>query len=103
MRFTNFIIGCLLLTLTILPLSSFASIGEVTLHEGSGFIDRKDGDKGIIVEKELDIFSYDTVKTGNGKVAIEFIDATRVDVTQHSKLIIDEFVYDPNTKTGKLS
>ena len=43
------------------------------------------------------------VKTGNGKVGIEFIDDTRVDVTEHSKLVIDEFVYDPNTKTGSLS
>ena len=104
MRLTNFIIGCIVLTLTILPLkSSLASIGEVTQLEGNGVIDRKDGDKGIVVEKELDVFSYDTVKTGNGKVGIEFIDDTRVDVTQHSKLIIDEFVYDPNTKTGKLS
>ena len=104
MRLTNFIIGCIVLTLTILPLkSSLASIGEVTQLEGNGVIDRKDGDKGIVVEKDLDVFSYDTVKTGNGKVGIEFIDATRVDVTQHSKLIIDEFVYDPNSKTGKLS
>ena len=83
--------------------SAFGSIGEVTQLEGNGIIDRKDGDKGIIVEKELDVFSYDTVKTGNGKVGIEFIDQTRVDVTEHSKLIIDEFVYDPNSKTGKLN
>ncbi len=104
MRLTNFIIGCIVLTLTILPLkNSLASIGEVTQLEGNGVIDRKDGDKGIVVEKALDVFSYDTVKTGNGKVGIEFIDDTRVDITQHSKLIIDEFVYDPNTKTGKLS
>ena len=104
MRTSNFIIGCILLTLTILPLkSSFASIGEVKLHEGNAIIDRKDGDKGVVVAKELDVFSYDTVKTGNGKVGIEFVDQTRVDVTEHSKLIIDEFVYDPNTKTGKLS
>ncbi len=104
MRLTSFIIGCIALTLTFLPLKgSFASIGEVKLHEGNSVIDRKDGEKGIVVEKELDILSYDTVKTGNGKVGIEFIDDTRVDVTQHSKLIIDEFVYDPNTKTGKLS
>lgn len=80
-----------------------ASIGQVSLHEGNAAIDRKDGDKDIIVEKNLDVFSYDTVKTGNGKVGIEFIDNTRVDVTQHSKLVIDEFVYDPNTKKGKLS
>ena len=80
-----------------------ASIGEVALHEGNAAIDRKDGEQGITVSKNLDIFSYDTVKTGNGKVGIEFIDDTRVDVTEHSKLIIDEFVYDPNSKTGKLS
>ena len=104
MRLTSFIIGCIALTLTFLPLkSSFASIGEVKLHEGNSVIDRQNGEKGIVVEKELDIFSYDTVKTGNGKVGIEFIDDTRVDVTQHSKLIIDEFVYDPNSGTGKLS
>ena len=56
MRLTNFIIGFIVLTLTILPLSSHASIGEVTLHEGSGVIDRKDGDKGIVVEMVLDVF-----------------------------------------------
>ena len=103
MRAINFIIGCILLTLTTLVTNSFATIGEVSITSGSAVIDRQDGDKGITVEKELDIFSYDTVKTGNGKVGIAFIDETRVDVTEHSKLIIDEFVYDPNTKTGSLS
>ena len=103
MRVTNFIIGCILLTLTTLVTNSFASIGEVTIHNGSAVIDRQDGDKNIEVEKQLDVFSYDTVKTGQGQVGIKFIDDTRVDVTAHSKLIIDEFVYDPNTNTGKLS
>ena len=102
MRLVSFILGYILLTLISLQ-SSFASIGQVSLHEGNAAIDRKDGDKDITVEKNLDVFSYDTVKTGNGKVGIEFIDQTRVDVTQHSKLVIDEFVYDPNTKKGKLS
>ena len=103
MRVTNFIIGFILLTLTTLVTNSFASIGEVTIHNGSAVIDRQNGDKDIEVEKELDVFSYDTVKTGKGQVGIKFIDDTRVDVTAHSKLIIDEFVYDPNTNTGKLS
>ena len=103
MRATSFIIGFILLTLTTLVTNSFATIGEVSITSGSAVIDRQDGDKGITVKKELDIFSYDTVKTGNGKVGIEFIDETRVDVTEHSKLVIDEFVYDPNTKTGSLS
>ena len=103
MRVTNFIIAFILLTLTTLVTNSFASIGEVTIHNGSAVIDRQDGDKDIEVEKQLDVFSYDTVKTGQGQVGIKFIDDTRVDVTAHSKLIIDEFVYDPNTNTGKLS
>ena len=80
----------------------YASIGNVILHEGNGEIERTTGDTEITVQN-LDVFSYDVVKTGNGKTGIEFVDQTRVDVTQHSKLIIDEFVYDPNTQTGALS
>ena len=104
MQTFRFIIGLILLTLTTLvSVNSFASIGEVKLHKGNAVIDRKDGDQGVIVEKNLDVFSYDTVKTGNGKVGIVFVDNTKVDITEHSKLLIDEFVYDPNTKTGSLS
>ena len=103
MRAINSIIGFILLTLTTLATNSFATIGEVSISTGSAVIDRQDGNKGITVEKELDVLSYDTIKTGDGKVGIKFIDDTRVDVTEHSKLVIDEFVYDPNTKTGSLS
>ena len=86
-----------------LTFSSFASIiGDVIKHEGNAVVQRTDGED-VESELDLDIFSYDTIKTGKGKVAIGFIDETRVDITQHSKLIIDEFVYDPNTKKGSLS
>ena len=102
MQVISFIILCLALILTTLPARS-ESIGDVTLSKGNSVIDRKDGEKDVKVEKDLDIFSNDTVKTGKGQVAIEFLDETRVDITQHSKLIIDDFVYDPNQKTGKLS
>ncbi len=81
--------------------SLWGSIGNVDQVEGKGVIDRNKTD--ITIEQELEIEQYDTVKTGNGKVGILFVDDTRVDVTQHSKLIIDEFVYDPNTKKGKLN
>ena len=93
----------LFIKLWCLTFSSFASIiGDVILHEGNAVIERTDGED-VESELDLDIFSYDTIKTGKGKVAVGFIDDTRVDVTQHSKLIIDEFVYDPNTKKGSLS
>ena len=93
----------LFVILWFITFSSFASIiGDVILHEGNAVIERTDGED-VESEVDLDIFSYDTIKTGKGKVAVGFIDDTRVDVTQHSKLIIDEFVYDPNTKKGSLS
>jgi hypothetical protein len=92
----------LLIVFLFISTNAFASIGSVNQLKGEGQIDRNEGDKGISLEEDLDVFSYDTVKTGNGRVGIEFIDDTKVELTEHSKLIIDDFVYDPNTKTGKL-
>ena len=43
----------------------------------------------------------DTAVTARGRMQIDFIDETRVDITEHSRLLIDEFVYDPGA--GKAS
>ena len=84
-----------------LPVSAFASIGDVIKQDGNAVIERS---KEVFrSEKGFDVESMDTVKTQNGSTAIQFVDDTRVDVTPHSKLVIDEFVYDPNTSTGKLA
>jgi hypothetical protein len=46
----------------------------------------------------------DNISTGNGVVGITFQDDTKVRVTEHSKLTIDDFVYDPKSKgAGKLA
>jgi hypothetical protein len=42
----------------------------------------------------------DTVRTQQGKVGLTFADNTKVQVTENSKLVIDDFVYDPNSKKG---
>ena len=50
------------------------------------------------------IDSNDLVQTGAGVVGITFEDNTQVRVTENSKLVIDDFVYDPNKKgSGKLA
>jgi len=50
------------------------------------------------------IDSNDLVQTGAGVVGITFEDNTQVRVTENSKLVIDDFVYDPNKKgAGKLA
>lgn len=79
-----------------------ASIGNVTDLKGKGVIKRTDGGE-LQLQKELDVFSYDEVKTGNGRTGITFVDDTTVEITEHSKLIIDEFIYDPANKKGGLS
>jgi len=93
------------ITLTLLVFSatqSLASIGDVIEQKGNSMIERQGGEE-LTVDKGTDVESYDTIKTARGRTAIQFVDDTRVDVTEHSKLLIDEFVYDPNTKTGALS
>ena len=45
----------------------------------------------------------DAVRTAGGKVGITFADDTKVQVTENSKVVIDEFVYDPKKGSGKLS
>ena len=91
--FTVFAISLLWCTNTV------ASIGAVSEIKGKGSITRTDRVK-IEIEQSLDIFSYDEVTTGQGRTAINFVDDTRVEITEHSKLIIDEFVYDPANNEG---
>jgi len=45
----------------------------------------------------------DAVRTTQGKVGITFEDQTRVQVNENSKLVIDDFVYDPKSKSGKVA
>ena len=79
--------------------NAVASIGSVDDIKGKGSIKRTDGAKVEIIQS-LDVFSYDEVTTGQGRTAINFVDDTRVEITEHSKLIIDEFVYDPANNEG---
>jgi hypothetical protein len=46
---------------------------------------------------------YDKIETLDGSVKIIFLDDTKVTISKYSTLIIDEFVYDNNTKKGKVN
>jgi len=96
-RATKFFLVLLFVSTTV-----YGSIGSVSQLKGTGIITRTDGGD-VELEKDLDVFSYDEVKTGNGRTSIDFVDETRVEITEHSKLIIDEFVYDPANNQGGLT
>jgi len=45
----------------------------------------------------------DSLRTTQGKIGITFDDQTRVQVNENSKLVIDDFVYDPKKGSGKVA
>lgn len=45
----------------------------------------------------------DKVQTGNGRVEIKFVDDSTVKVTEHSKLVIDDFVYSGKPSTSRMA
>jgi len=51
----------------------------------------------------LGIEQYDDVRTKNGRLELTFLDDSKVKMTENSKLVIDEFVYDGNPKTAKVA
>lgn len=82
-----------------LSFSTFAGIGSVTELTGQAIIKR--AKTTIPISKGTVIEQNDTIETKNGKLKIVFQDDTNVTVTEHSSLLIDEFVFDGNGK-GKL-
>jgi len=81
--------------------SSLAEVGNVTAQTRAAQITRK-GDK-ILTEVDTPVEMRDLIQTLKGRADIKFVDDTKVSVTEYSKLIIDEFVYNPEKKTGKIS
>lgn len=97
MQFARYILTALLW----LPITAYANIGQVADQKGNGAIERGRDLVGSGIGTEVQ--SMDAAVTTNGTMRIDFIDDTRVDITQHSKLIIDEFVFDPANDIGSLS
>lgn len=82
--------------------TSWAAIGSVTEQKGNASITHNK--VSVDAKPKSSIDSNDLVQTGAGVVGITFEDNTQVRVTENSKLLIDDFVYDPNKKgTGKLA
>ena len=92
-----------LLVLFLVTSNVCAEIGEISELRGNGEILRQsEGDK-LLAKLALDIFSYDDIRTGNGRIAIQFVDESIIRLTEHSKIIIDEYIYDPDPSKSKLA
>ena len=89
--------------LIFLPTFAFADIGSISEIKGNGEILRENQSDKLLAELALDIFSNDDIRTGNGRIAIQFIDDSVIRLTEHSKVIIDEYIFDPNPEKSTLS
>ena len=89
--------------LIFLPLVAQGQVGSITELRGIGEVVRQDTTDSLTAELELGIASYDDVRTGNGRMAISFLDDSVLRLTEHSKIVIDDFVFDPDPSQSRLA
>jgi hypothetical protein len=82
------------------PINSHAGVGKVTEQTGPTEIVRNK--KSLSSSLNTAVEMNDTVSTARAKATLTFEDKTTVKLTEHSKMIIDDFVYDPKKGAGKL-
>ena len=91
------------LLIALLSSTTYADIGSISELRGNGEILREnEGDK-LLAELSLGILSNDDVRTGDGRMAIQFLDDSVLKLTEHSKIVVDEYIFDPNPSKSKLS
>ena len=76
------------------------NIGDISELNGSAQILR---DEPLDAELKFAIQSNDEAITTNGRMAITFLDDSKVSLTEHSQLLIDEYIYDPDPSKAKMA
>jgi hypothetical protein len=77
-----------------------ADIGGISELNGSAQIQR---DQTYPATLEFAIQSNDAAITNNGRMAITFLDDSVVKLTEHSELVINEYVFDPDPSKSKMA
>lgn len=77
-----------------------ASIGDISELTGTAEVIR---DQPYGAELNFDIQQMDDVRTSVGRVAITFLDDSIVKLTEHSKLVITKYIYDPDPTKGEMA
>lgn len=88
-------------TLLLISQTNYAAVGKVTEQTGPTEIVRNK--KSIESKVNAGVEMNDTIVTARAKAKLEFEDKTTVNITEQSKLVIDDFVYDPKKGSGKLA
>lgn len=98
----RFLSRFLLLCTTLLIFSpAKAEIGKITELTGPGLIERRNNKLTANINSSIE--SNDAVVTRNARSLITFQDDSVVRITENSRLVIDDFVYDTNRSSGRLA
>lgn len=88
--------------LLLLSVPAYAGVGSITDFKGAGSIKR--AAKTMPAARGSGVEKNDTISTNSqGRFRITFVDSTTVNITENSRLVIDDFVFDGGGKgKGKL-
>ena len=85
---------------TIAEQAQAVDVGNVSELNGSAQVVRNEP---FVAELDFQIRQDDQAVTSNGRMAITFLDDSIVRLTEHSKLTIDEYIFDPNPSKSKMA
>ena len=93
------------ITISFLLIGSLSGEPIGTILEQKGFAGlQRDGETSVISASEFpEVLMYDTARTENGRMKIEFTGDEQLDLTEHSLVFIDEVYYDPDPSLSKMS
>ena len=90
--------------------SGTATSGAETKDEVFGNVNRAVGWRQIVREEDKiepdagsDIISKDDLRTGEGRMEVEFVDASKLRMTEHTRIVIDNVVFDKDPSKSELA
>ena len=86
----------------LIPSVAFANVGSIIQQQGNS-VQIKRGSDTLPGGVNAAINMNDAVVTGLSTLQLRFQDNTTASVTENSRFVIDDFVYDPNRGAGRLS
>ena len=93
------------IVLTIVSISAIGSvyadsIGDIIESTGLGSLTRNNEIIQSAINTKVNL--YDRAETTNGRMLIEFLDKAELALTEHTRVLIDEVIYDPNPDKSKM-
>lgn len=89
--------------LVVSGVSQADSIGDIVESTGLSSLTRQTGEELTVSPAYVpSIQLMDRAETKNGRMLIEFLDKSELALTEHTRVIIDEVIYDPNPNKSKM-